>query len=327
MMKIRFTILASAVTLVWASAALAATDPQVAGSPQLAPLVKPTPKSISALRAAAQARMTPAAVSVELPALSVQQIVDRNTTARGGLQAWQRVGSMSLAGKLDAGKTRTDGGALTVVSKEERAKVKAEIRKAVQEGKPLADTQKIIQLPFLMDLKRPVKTRLEIPFKGQTAVQVYDGVNGWKLRPYLGRHEVEPFTEDELKSAAGQQELDGPLFNYAAKGATVSLDGGELVDGRGAYKLKLVLKDGDVRHLWIDAQTFLEVKIDSTPRRMDGKLRNVVTYMRDYKPVDGLQIAHQLETAVEGVPGTQRILIEKVALNPMLGDSHFARPQ
>jgi len=327
MMKIGITIQASAIAMVLASAALAATDPQVAGTTQMTPLMKPTPMAISALRAAAQARTEPAAVPVELPALSVQQIVDRNTTARGGLQAWQRVSSMSLSGKLDAGRTRADGGALTVVSKEERARTKAEIRKAVQEGKPIANAQKVIQLPFLMDLKRPVKTRLEIPFQGQTAVQVYDGMNGWKLRPFLGRHEVEPFTQDELKSAASQQELDGPLFNYAAKGTTVALEGGELVDGRGAYKLKLSLKDGDVRHLWIDAQTFLEVKIDSAPRHMDGKLRNVVTYMRDYKPVDGLQIAHQLETAVEGEPGTQRILIEKVALNPMLGDSHFARPQ
>ncbi|MEI8169062.1 MAG: outer membrane lipoprotein-sorting protein [Rhodoferax sp.] len=327
MLKLKTSMLAAALTLALTTLAAATPAPHSTGTAGLNPIMKPTPASIAAARAAADARISPVPVAVDLPVLSVQQIVDRNTTARGGLQAWQRVGSMSLIGRLDAGKTRTDGGQVAVVSKQERAKAKAEMRKALQVGKPLAQAPKVIQLPFQMDLKRPSMTRLEIPFQGEMAVQVYDGANGWKLRPYLGRHEVEPFSQDELKSAASQQELDGPLFNYPAKGTSVALEGGELVDGRSAYKLKLVLKNGDERHLWIDAQTFLDVKIDSVPRRMDGKLRTVVTYFRDYKPVEGLLVAHRLETGVEGLAGTQNIFIEKVALNPMLGESHFSKPQ
>jgi hypothetical protein len=326
MLKMTISILAGVIALALTTVAAATPATHSAGLAGLNPIMKPTPSSIAAARAAAEARVTPAPVAVDLPALTVQQIVDRNTTARGGSQAWQRVSSMSLVGKLDAGKTRTDGGQVAMVSKQERAKAKAEMRKALQEGKPLGQAPTVIQLPFQMDLKRPTMTRLEIPFQGETAVQVYDGVNGWKLRPYLGRHEVEPFSDDELKSAATQQELDGPLFNYAAKGTTVVLEGGEVVEGRGAYKLKLALKGGDVRHLWIDAQTFLDVKIDSVPRRMDGKLRTVVTYFRNYKSVDGLQIAHELDTAVEGMPGAQRILIERVALNPALDPSRFTKP-
>ena len=99
-----------------------------------------------------------------------------------------------------------------------------------------------------------------------------------------------------------------------------------MVNGRAAYKLELALKSGELRHLWVDAQTFLDLKIDAEPRRVDGKLRNVVTYMRDYRPVDGLLVAHQLETTVEGLPGAHRIYIEKVALNPSLQPSRFARP-
>lgn len=329
MMKFRRSIVASLVGMTLATSAahaLTSNDPRAAQAPRLQPIVKPTPETAAAARTAALARITPAAVAVDLPVLSVQQIVERNTTARGGLQAWQQVSSMSLAGKLDAGKTRTDGGQVAMASKQERAKAKAELRKALQEGKTVAQAQKVIQLPFQMELKRPTMTRLEIPFQGETAVQVYDGVNGWKLRPYLGRHEVEPFSPEELKSAASQQELDGPLFNYAAKGTSLALEGGELVDGRGAYKLALTLKNGELRHLWIDAQSFLDVKIDSAPRRLDGKSRTVATYFREYKPVNGLLIAHRLETMVEGQAGTQRILIEKVALNPSLDASRFAKP-
>jgi len=330
LIKIRSTFLAAALAAMLLSLpAAAATDAKAAVSPPKpapAPLVKPTPASVKAARAAAEARNAP--VAVDLPKLTVQQIADRNVAARGGLPAWQRVLSMTFAGKLDAGTQRKDGGQVAIVSRQERARAKAELRKALAEGKLEAQAQNnVIQLPFQLDMQRPVKTRLEIPFQGQTAVQVYDGEAGWKLRPFLGRHEVEPFTPDELKIAADQQELDGPLINYAAKGTKVEVMGGELVEGRGAYKLKLTLKNGDVRHLWVDAQTFLDVKFEGAPRRVDGKMRQVVTYYRDYKPVDGLVIAHRLDTAVESVAGVERIFIEKVALNPTLNDSRFARPQ
>ena len=77
------------------------------------------------------------------------------------------------------------------------------------------------ELPFVMELGRGRKQRLEIQFNGQTAVQVYDGAQGWKLRPFLNRHDVEKFTPEELKAAAQQSDLDGYLIDYAAKGSKV----------------------------------------------------------------------------------------------------------
>ena len=38
--------------------------------------------------------------------LSVAQIVERNATARGGLEAWRKINSMSMVGKMDAGRAR-----------------------------------------------------------------------------------------------------------------------------------------------------------------------------------------------------------------------------
>jgi hypothetical protein len=265
------------------------------------------------------------AASVNAPTFSVQQIVERNAAARGGLGAWQRIHSMTLAGKMDAGKQRKDGGQIANTTPKARAQARAEARLSLLQKKPIAD-EKVIQLPFEMSLARPVKLRLEVPFQGQTAVQVYDGKNGWKLRPFLGRREVEPYTAAELRIAAGQQELDGMLIDHAAKGTSVALDGAEAVEGRSTYKLKLTLKSGEIRHLWVDAQTFLDAKIEGAPRRWDGKMRTVATYFRDYKSVNGLMIAHRLETRIEGVAGSENIFVETVALNPTLNDSVFAKP-
>jgi hypothetical protein len=111
------------------------------------------------------------------------------------------------------------------------------------------------------------------------------------------------------------------------KGTKVDVAGVEAVEGAPAYKLKLTLKNGDVVHEWVDAKSFLEVKVEGTPRKMDGKLHPVSIYLRDYRSVKGLMIPFLIETRVEGVKQSpQQIHIEKVDVNPSLDESRFARP-
>jgi len=193
-------------------------------------------------------------------------------------------------------------------------------------GKLEAGGKQNVQLPFLLEMKRHRKKRLELQFNGQTAVQVYDGTNGWKLRPFLNRHDVEPYTPEELKSASMQTDLDGPLVDYAAKGTKVELVGVQQVEGHDAYNLKLTLKSGQVQHIWVDAQTFLDVKVEGTPRRLDGKFHPVAMYLRDYRSVNGLMFPYVNETVVEGVKRTERIVVEKVILNPNLEEARFSKP-
>lgn len=256
--------------------------------------------------------------------LSAAEIVSRNVAARGGLQAWRAVQAMSWTGKLDAG-----GGSY------ERSLRAAQGRRMRPSKVALADSKdggtqgeiKQAQLPFLMEMKRPGKSRVEIEFAGKTAVQVYDGTNGWKVRPFLNRNEVEPFTADEAKAEAQKAELDGPLVDYTAKGTNVELDGVEKVEGRDAYKLKLTTKTGYVQHVWIDTQSFLDVKVEGTPRRMDGKMRTVWTYQRDFRSVQGVMLPFTLETVVDGFHDTHKMVIEKVAVNPKLDDALFVKPK
>ena len=222
--------------------------------------------------------------------ISAAEIVDRNVSARGGLEAWRSVQTMSFSGKMEAG------------------------------GK-----QNVL-LPFVLDMKRPHKTRVEIEFANDKAVQVFDGTKGWKLRPFLNRRDVEPYTPEETKAASMESELDGPLIDSATKGTRVDLEGVEKVEGRDAYKLKLTMKDGQMRHVWVDTQTFLEVKVEGVPRRIDGKMRPVEIYYRDYKNVNGLMVPYVLETTVPGVKQSHKMTIESVLVNPKLDDSLFTTP-
>lgn len=234
----------------------------------------------------------PAALAADTRAsgLTAAQIADRNVKARGGLDAWQAVETLKLSGELDAG------------------------------GKAQA------KLPFVLYMKRPHKSRLEINFAGRDAVQTWDGDHGWKLRPFLNRDDVEPFTSAEARAAGAAAELDGLLVGYAKKGTRVELVGAEKVEGRKTYKLRLTMKDGAKRLLWVDASTFLETKMSGDPRRLDGRPHDVAVFLRDYRTVKGIKVPHLLETVVQGVGQRYKMAVKTVTVNPPMDDALFGKP-
>ena len=247
------------------------------------------------------------------PQLSAAQIVEKNVAARGGLSSWRSLQTLEMKGKMQAGGNK-------------RSTIPVPGTKVGPEVKINRPTDQV-ELPFKMELERGRKQRLEIEFNGQTAVQVYNGSQGWKLRPFLNRHEVEKFTADELKDYSKQSDLDGVLIDYASKGSTVELAGVDQVEGHSAYNLKVTDKNGNARHVWVDAQNFLEIKIEGSPRRLDGKYHPVATFLRDYRSVNGLMMPYLMETVVEGVKDTEKIKIEEIVSNPKLDDSQFAMPR
>lgn len=259
--------------------------------------------------------------------LSAAQIVDKHVAARGGLQAWRGVQTMSWNGKMDVGYGDSAARSAHYVSSAAMANSAKKKLVAAQSAEDKRAADKQVQLPFLLEMKRPNKSRVEIQFAGKTAVQVYDGSNGWMMRPYLNRDDWEPFSPDQAKEEAGNPGMDGLLLDYAKKGTKVDFESMEAVEGHDAYKMKLTMKNGDVKHVWIDAQTFLDVKVEGTARRMDGRMHSVFVYQRDFRSVQGLMVPFVLETAVEGYKDTHKMMIEKVGLNPILDDALFLRPK
>ncbi|MEA3179831.1 MAG: hypothetical protein QOI59_3354 [Gammaproteobacteria bacterium] len=262
----------------------------------------------------ALALATTLAQGAEKPAstarMSAAAIVERNIAARGGQSAWHAVQTLSWSGKIEAGGNN-------------QRYIKAP---GMPAPPPNPNPAAQVQLPFTLEMKRGHKMRLDLQFNGQTAVQVYDGTQGWKMRPFLNRHQVEPFTAEEARTTADQPDIDGLLIDYASRGTQVDVEGIEQLDGKPTYRLKLTFRNGRVLRDWLDAQSFLEVKIEGTPRRLDGRMHRVAIYLRDYRNVGGIQIPHLIETTVQGVERTEKIVIEKAAVNPHVDDSRFAKP-
>jgi len=183
------------------------------------------------------------------------------------------------------------------------------------------------KMPFSIEQKRPNKTRFEIKAQNQLALRIFDGTNGWKLRPSAsGKPEVQPFTNEELGFAHDGQGIDGPLIDFAAKGISVTLEGVDEVEGRKAYRLNVRLSSGLSHQLWIDAQNFLDIKSGRQSRNALGQTGTVSVFYRNYQTVEGVKIPFAIETSAD-TKAPDRMVIDKVALNVPLEDQMFSKPQ
>jgi hypothetical protein len=218
------------------------------------------------------------------------QILAKNAAARGGLEAWRKVQTMVWGGHVERGDGSGAG------------------------------------MPFMFFQKRPNRTRFEIVVDKAKAVRVFDGDQGWKLRPAAsGRAEVQAYTEEERRAARDALVIDGPVLDGKAKGVDVKLDGLDEVEGRKAFRLLARLPSGAMERVWVDAETFLEVKYDRPSRDASAPPATAV-YLRNYKAFEGLQIPFTIETRASGGQVGDRLVIERIAVGAPLPDGMFARP-
>jgi len=182
-----------------------------------------------------------------------------------------------------------------------------------------------MEVPFVMEQKRPGSLRMEIALQGMTVVQAYDGKTGWMLTPLQGRKDPEPIPEDALRQIDLQADMDGPLVDYKAKGSTLELLGKEKAGDADAYKLKLTLKTGDTLVIYLDADRFLEVKMEAR-MRIRGTDVESETSIGDYREVAGMMVAHAMESSQKGAPQKQKMTIKKVEVNVPMEDARFKMP-
>jgi len=223
--------------------------------------------------------------------LSAEQIVDRYVSARGGSKAWQKVQTMVWNGHIESASTMSS------------------------------------QMPFIMMFKRPDLTRFEITAEGQKAVRVFDGKGGWKLHTAAnGRPQVQDYDPEEVSFARDALGVDGPLVDHQSKGVKVALRGSGEVEGHKAYQLSVTLPSGAVHQVWIDAHSFLELKYERQARSASGHSGSVSVYYRNYQTIQGLTLPMLIETGGGQNQTSDRMIIERVALNPTLAETSFWRP-
>lgn len=222
--------------------------------------------------------------------LSAEQIVEKSVAARGGLEAWRKIQTMAWFGHIESAHA------------------------------PVPVVQ------FVFEQERPNKSHFEINAMGDRTMRVFDGKQGWKLRPAHGRPEVNPYTLEEIRFEQSGPGIDGVLVDYAAKGTSVEVAGIDEVEKQRAYHLIVRTASGETQNLWVDAKTFLEVRYDRSVLGKEGAPRTISVVYRDYRTVEDVKIPFIVETGVGTGTSPDRMVIERVALNPRLEARAFLQP-
>ena len=180
--------------------------------------------------------------------------------------------------------------------------------------------------PFLVELERPGKMHIEVTVQGQTLVRSYDGkATGWILNPFTENKTVQPMSAEDISNISDESDFDGPLVDYKQKGNLIALVGKEDVDGKPAYRLKLTNKKGDMRNYFFDADTFRLIKWEGT-RKVGDRDVPWESVFHDYREVDGLQFAFEIDSDAPGTGQAQKIIADKIEVNPEIDESHFGKP-
>ncbi len=182
-----------------------------------------------------------------------------------------------------------------------------------------------MEAPVSMELARPNKMRMEFTIQGMTGIQAYDGSSGWSVMPFMGKTEPEKMSDEEVRQAEDQADMDGPLVDYKDKGHQVELVGKEDVEGTPAYKLKVTKKNGDVVNVYIDAESYMDIRETGKVKAQGQEVESQTTY-GDFKKVDGLVFPFSIEQKPQGAPAGMVITISKVEVNPTVEPARFAMP-
>ncbi|HYV44262.1 MAG TPA: hypothetical protein VFA20_05340 [Myxococcaceae bacterium] len=173
--------------------------------------------------------------------------------------------------------------------------------------------------------KKPGLQRQEVSIQGLTAVDAWDGKDGWSVQPFQGRREPERMAADDAKELSQRADLEGPLVDYKQKGNTAEYLGVEDVDGTPAHKVRVTLKDGDVRYIYLDPDQFLEIRVVSE-HRSRGALQVGETDYGSYGQVNGVWMPFSIQSGPKGGPRFARFVVERAEGNVAADDAMFHFP-
>jgi hypothetical protein len=228
-----------------------------------------------------------AAVTVAQDTPTLEQIVARHIEARGGAERWQEVTSIELTG----------------------------IYAAFSDHEPF----RLVRSPGNL-------YRLDFKILGAEAVRARDAEGPWwihgLLQPQAGRAAEEPY-----KSQIERESLFGPLLlDLSEKGLEIELVGPADIEGIATIELAVSLPGGQKESWFLDAETYLEVAVDSevsdytqSPQPMKQR-----AFYDDFREVNGVQIPFRLD--YEFGHRLESMTVEEAVVDGEVDPSRFSPP-
>lgn len=180
-----------------------------------------------------------------------------------------------------------------------------------------------VDAPIVIEIKKPASVRSELTLEEAVLVQAYDGQDAWGVRP--GDLGAERLPAEMAKDVAARADIEGPLADYAAKGFQLELVGAREVESGEAHVLRLTRPGGEIEDHFLDAESFLPVRIE-VRRKVQGKELVAETVLDDYEEVGGVLWPHTIESGVKGRDERQTLTISKIEVDPVIDESRFRMP-
>lgn len=220
------------------------------------------------------------------PEPTAEEIVARYVVARGGADRWRQVQALRAMGSYSAFSFKAG---------------------------------------FTLIRRRGDHYRLDFELLQTPAVRARDASGAWALHKLLW---PEPTRIDDspYRPQFERESAFGPLLvEHQARGLAIESLGPGEIDGIATVALEVTFPDGQVETWHLDAETLLEVAVDSevVDLTQGGPVRQR-TYFDDFRPVEGLVLPHWLEH--EFNHRLERMTIERWEVNPQLEPQAFSPP-
>jgi len=143
-------------------------------------------------------------------------------------------------------------------------------------------------------------------------------------------HVVESAPADALRHAMELPSVMRPLTEFLARGNRLELVNEGEVDGRWVYALQATLTDGFVKAYYMDAETYLFTRsrdVRAFHPALDITENHVETVMSDFRTVDGVRVAFR-ESQRDWVTGEAmgELTWRSIEINPDLSEEDFQMP-
>jgi len=163
---------------------------------------------------------------------------------------------------------------------------------------------------------------------GVPIAKVVNGASSWETSPQRGAFKPRPMADKDSARFRLFADPQGPLVNHVAKGNTIEVVGKMPWQGSQVYKLKVTSREGGVFHLYLDAKTFLPVRVVTTLYvHQWGENTALEIVYDDFRDVQGVKWPFTEKANAPEINLKQSTTWSRIEVNQPLDEAAFKEPQ
>lgn len=170
--------------------------------------------------------------------------------------------------------------------------------------------------------------RIEKQGSGGVSIKAVDGPTAWEISPQFGLSKPTPMVARDAARYRRLADPQGPLVNAPAKGNKIEVVGKMPWRDTQVYKLKVTFRDESVSYYYLDARSFLLVRVVSKlylhQLNKDIDLEQI---FQDYRDVNGVKWPFVEKVNAPEANFIQTLTWKSIEVNKPLDPAAFKAPK